>query len=91
MARRVVVTGMGAVTPLGMGLDALWDGVVQGRGGVGPVTRFDATDFPCRIAAEVRDFQPDAWLPRKEARRMDRFAQFASVCARMAGEDAGID
>ena len=82
---------MGAVTPLGMGLDALWDGVVRGRGGVGPVTRFDATDFPCRIAAEVRDFQPDAWLPRKEARRMDRFAQFASVCARMAGEDAGID
>ncbi len=91
MARRVVVTGMGAVTPLGFGVDALWDGVVQGRSGVGPVTRFDATGFPCRIAAEVRDFQPDQWLPRKEARRMDRFAQFASVSARMAGEDAGID
>lgn len=90
MARRVVVTGMGAVTPLGCGVDALWRALMEGRCGIGPVTRFDASAFPCRIAAEVKDFDPEQWLPRKEARRMDRFAQFAVVTALMAVEDARL-
>jgi 3-oxoacyl-[acyl-carrier-protein] synthase II len=88
--RRVVVTGMGAVTPLGIGVDALWEGICAGRSGVGPITRFDASAFPCRIAAEVRDFDPERWLPRKDARRMDRFAQFAVVTALMAMEAARL-
>jgi 3-oxoacyl-[acyl-carrier-protein] synthase II len=88
--RRVVVTGIGAVTPLGTGCDRLWEGIRAGRSGVGPITRFDASAFPCRIAAEVRDFNPEDFLPRKEARRMDRFAQFAVATAVMAGEDAGL-
>jgi 3-oxoacyl-[acyl-carrier-protein] synthase II len=91
LARRVVVTGMGAITPLGTGVDALWQAVCEGRSGVGPVTRFDASAFPCRIAAEVKGFDPERWLPRKEARRMDRFAQFAVVTALMAAADAGLD
>ncbi len=91
MARRVVVTGVGAVTPLGVGVDELWRAVCEGRSGIGPVTRFDASAFPCRIAAEVRGFDPERWLPRKEARRMDRFAQFAVATALMAAGDAGID
>ena len=91
MARRVVVTGVGAVTPLGVGVDELWRAVCEGRSGIGPVTRFDASAFPCRIAAEVKGFDPERWLPRKETRRMDRFAQFAVATALMAAADAAID
>lgn len=90
MNRRVVVTGMGAVTPLGLGIDALWDGLVHGRSGVGPITRFDASAFTTRIAAEVKEFDPTDYMDRKDARRMDRFAQFAVAGARMALQDAGI-
>ena len=90
MRHRVVVTGIGAVTPLGTGTDPLWEGIRSGRCGIGPITRFDAGAYPCRIAAEVKDFDPERWLPRKEARRMDRFAQFAVASALMAGEDAGL-
>lgn len=90
MRHRVVVTGIGAVTPLGTGADALWDGVRSGRCGIGPITRFDPSGFACRIAAEVKEFDPEQWLPRKEARRMDRFAQFAVASAQMAGLDAGL-
>jgi len=90
MNRRVVVTGMGAVTPLGLGVDALWDGLIQGRSGVGPITQFDASAFSTRIAAEVKEFDPTDYMDRKEARRMDRFAQFAVAGARMALEDARI-
>jgi len=88
--RRVVVTGMGAVTPLGLGVDAFWEGLVQGRSGVGPITQFDASAFSTRIAAEVKDFDPTDFMDKKDARRMDRFAQFAVAGARMALEDAGI-
>ncbi len=90
MKRRVVVTGMGAVTPLGLGVDAFWEGLVQGRSGVGPITQFDASAFSTRIAAEVKDFDPTDFMDKKDARRMDRFAQFAVAGARMALEDAGI-
>lgn len=90
MNRRVVVTGMGAVSPLGLGVDALWDGLIHGRSGVGPITRFDASAFSTRIAAEVKEFDPTDFMDRKDARRMDRFAQFAVAGARMALQDAGI-
>ena len=90
MKRRVVVTGLGAVTPLGIGLEDLWGASRAGRCGIGRITAFDPSAFPCQVAAEVRGFEPDRWLPRKEARRMDRFAQFAVASALMAGEDAGV-
>src|SRR5690606_17220865 len=81
---------MGAVTPLGLGVDAFWEGLVQGRSGVGPITQFDASAFSTRIAAEGKDFDPTDFMDKKDARRMDRFAQFAVAGARMALEDAGI-
>lgn len=88
--RRVVVTGMGAITPLGTGVEAFWRNLVAGRSGVGPLTRFDASAYSTRIAAEVKDFDPAAFIDRKEARRMDRFTQYAVAAARMAMDDAGI-
>ncbi len=91
MRRRVVVTGMGAITPIGTGLEAFWDGLVAGRSGVGPITQFDASEFETRIAAEVHDFDPTAYMDRKEARRMDRFAQFAVAATALALKDAGLD
>src|SRR5690606_4263108 len=81
---------MGAVTPLGLGVDAFWEGLVQGRSGVGPITQFDASAFSTRIAAEGKDFDPTDFMDKKDARRMDRFAQFAVAGARMALEDASI-
>src|SRR5690606_27857463 len=81
---------MGAVSPLGIGVDALWEGLIQGRSGVGPITSFDASRFSTRIAAEVKDFDPTDFMDRKDARRTDRFAQFAVAGARMALEDASI-
>ena len=86
--RRVVITGIGAVTPLGNTAPAFWEGLVAGRSGIGPVTRFDPAKFPTRMAGEVQGFDPDAELGRKEARRMDRYAQMALVAAREAVADA---
>ncbi len=91
MRRRVVVTGLGAVTPVGIGVDAFWRGLLEGRSGVGYITRFDTTDFPVKIGAEVTDFDPLDFIDRKEARRMDRFCQFAVAAAELAVEDAGLD
>ena len=90
MSEPIVVTGMGAVTPLGMGVEALWAGVVAGRSAVGPITQFDASALATRIAAEVHGFDPADHFDRKEARRMERFAQFAVVAARQAVADAGL-
>lgn len=89
-ARRVVVTGLGAVTPLGIGVPASWDGLVSGRSGVGLITRFDATDLPVRIAGEVKDFDPLAYVDRKRARHLDRFTQFAVAAAIEAREQSGL-
>ena len=89
--RRVVVTGMGVVSPVGIGLDAFWSALVEGRSGIGPITRFDASGLECRIAGEVREFQPEQFMDRKEARRTDRFAQFALAASLMALRDAGLD
>lgn len=91
MKRRVVITGMGAITPLGTGLSAFWEGLIAGRSGVSRITRFDPSQFSTQIAGEVRDFDPTAYIDRKDARRMDRFTQFAVAGARMAVEDAGLD
>jgi len=90
MKRRVVITGMGAVTPLGPSLRDLWDGVCSGRSGVGPITRFDASGLSTRIAAEVKGFDPLTFMDRKQARRTDLFTQYALAAADMAIQDAGL-
>lgn len=90
LKRRVVVTGIGCITPLGDGVQTFWEGLVSGRSGVGPITAFDATEFTTRIAAEVKSFDPTSYMDRKDARRMDRFAQFAVAGTRLALEDAGL-
>lgn len=90
--RRVVVTGLGAVTPIGVGVTPFWEGLISGRSGIGRITLIeDIERFPTQIAAEVKDFNPADFMEHKEAKRMDRFAQFAVAAARMALEDAGID
>jgi len=91
LKKRIVVTGMGAITPLGIGVETLWDGLVNGRSAVQRITRFDPSDFPTQIAAEVPDFNPTDFMDRKEARRMDRFTQFAVAAAGMALQDAGLN
>src|SRR5437016_3581857 len=91
MRRRVVVTGMGAVTPVGNTVAATWDALVAGRSGVAPITKFDATDFPVRFAAEVKEFDVSAFMDRKEAKRSDWFTQYAVAASKMAVADAGID
>ncbi len=88
--RRVVITGLGAITPLGRTVQEFWEGLLAGRSGVGPVTAFDPAKLTTRIAAEVKDFDAGAVLGRKEARRMDRYAQFAMVAAREAWADARL-
>ena len=89
--RRVVVTGLGAVTPLGNTKDEFWRRLIAGESGVGPITAFDAADFSTRFAAEVKDFDPDALIGKRESKRMDRFSQFALVAAREALEDSGLN
>ncbi len=87
---RVVVTGLGVIAPVGIGKDEFWKALVAGKSGVRPISRFDPALFPCRIAAEVPDFRPEEFMEKKEARRMDRFAQFAVAAARLAVADAGL-
>ncbi len=90
MRKRVVVTGLGAVSPLGNDVNSTWDGIVNGRSGVAPVTKFDASGYRARIAAEARGFDPSAHFEAKDLRRMDPVVQFALVAAREAVADAGI-
>lgn len=90
MAERVVVTGMGAITPLGHSVDETWSSLVEGESGVGPLTLFDTTGFEVRIAGEVKNFEPEAVLSPREARRLDRFCQFALFATREALADAGL-
>ena len=86
-----MVTGLGLVSPVGVGVQSSWDALVAGQSGIGPITRFDASTFPTRIAGEVKDFDPGAFMDRKEARRNDRFIQFALAAAEMAMRDSGLD
>jgi len=88
--RRVVVTGLGAITPVGLDVASMWDSLVAGKGGAGPITQFDATGFPVRIAAEVRGFDPDATFGKRRARHLDRFAQLGLVAAREAVQASGV-
>jgi 3-oxoacyl-[acyl-carrier-protein] synthase II len=87
---RAVITGMGAITPLGSSIGAYWNGLVNGISGVRKITQFDATGFPCQIAGEIPDFDPDLYLDRKEARRLPRSAQIALASAIQAVKDAGL-
>jgi 3-oxoacyl-[acyl-carrier-protein] synthase II len=89
--RRVVVTGVGLVSPVGIGVEASWKALVAGQSGIGPITLFDASTFPTRIAGEVKGFEPGNYMDKKEARRNDRFIQFALAAAEMAMRDAGLD
>ena len=85
---RVVVTGMGAVTPLGTGVEKFWSRLVAGESAVDRITHIDPTEFSTQVAAEVRDFNPEDWVDKKDARRMDRFLPFAAASAQMALDDA---
>lgn len=89
--RRIVITGLGCVTPLGIGKDKFWEAIKAGKSGVAPITRFDTTDFTTKIAAEVKDFNPEDYLDKKEAKRMDRYTQYSVVAAKLAIEDGNID
>jgi len=88
--RRVVVTGMGALTPLGNDVESFWQGCVDGRSGIDWITLFDNTNYPVKVDGEVRGFDPQDFMDRKEARRMARFSQFSVAAARMAIEDSGL-
>ncbi|MCZ6792502.1 MAG: beta-ketoacyl-ACP synthase II [Planctomycetota bacterium] len=91
MKRRVVVTGLGAETPIGSGPEELWGGILAGRSGVGIITAFDHSEFSVHIAAEVNDFDPTRYVSAKEARHLDRFSQFAIAAASQAVDDSGLD
>ncbi len=91
MKRRVVVTGLGAVSPFGLGAPALWAGVKEGRSGIARITLFDPAEFPVHIAGEVKGFDPEAHFDRKAVRHLDRVTQFALLCAEEARKDAGLD
>jgi len=88
--RRVVVTGLGILCPVGIGVKESWQAICEGRSGIGPVTRFDTTGYPCRIAGEVKGFNPTDFMPEKLVKRLDPFVQYAVAAARMAIEDAGL-
>lgn len=88
--RRVVVTGMGIVSPVGNTLDSAWDSIVNGRSGIGPITHFDATQFATRIAGQVKDFDPTTWIGAKDAKKMDEFIHYGVAASFMAMDDAGL-
>ncbi|MFB5196221.1 beta-ketoacyl-[acyl-carrier-protein] synthase II [Bacillus sp. AFS073361] len=88
--RRVVVTGIGAVTPLGNDAETTWKNILEGQSGVGPLTRVNADEYPAKVAAESTDFNPEEFMDRKDARKMDRFTQFAVASALMAVKDANL-
>jgi 3-oxoacyl-[acyl-carrier-protein] synthase II len=89
--RRVVVTGIGCLSALGPDTASFWDGLIKGRSGISRITRFDPTDFPSKVGAEIRDFDPGKFMDPKEAKRNDRYTQYAVAASRMAIEDAKVD
>ena len=82
--RRVVVSGIGMVSPLGVGNDETWTPIIEGRSGIGPITRFDAADYSCRIAGEVEGFDPTNWIEKKELKKSDTFIHFAVAASQMS-------
>jgi len=91
MKRRVVITGLGVISPIGCAKDIFWDNLIKGKSGIGPLTHFDASQYESRIAGEVRDFTPHPFIPPKDARRMEKFVQFGVTAAKNAVDDSGID
>lgn len=91
MKRRVVITGMGAVTPIGNTVEEFWKGILENKVGIGPITKFDTTDFKVKLAAEVKDFDPKQHMDFKAAKRMDAFSRYAVVAAQEAFNQAGLD
>ena len=89
--RRVVITGLGALTPLGNDVESTWDGLVSGQSGAAEITQFDSSDYAVHFACEVKDFDATDFIERKQTRRMDRFAHLIVAAARMAEQDAGLD
>jgi 3-oxoacyl-[acyl-carrier-protein] synthase II len=88
--RRVVITGMGIISPNGIGIESFWNSLIHGRSGIRKITYFDASTYPSQIAGEVKEFDPTNYMSPKNVRRMDRFAQFAVACTRMAFDDASV-
>lgn len=91
MKKRVVITGMGAITPVGIGVDTFWKSLLEGKSGIDRITRFDPTDYATQIAGEVKNFDPTQYIDKKEAKRMDRCTQYAIAASKMALEDSGLD
>ncbi|GAQ26294.1 MULTISPECIES: beta-ketoacyl-ACP synthase II [Tepidanaerobacter] len=91
MNKRIVVTGMGVVSPVGIGINKFWNSLIGGKSGIDKITAFNAEDLPSKIAGEVRDFNPEDYIDRKELKRLDRFTQFAVAATKMAFEDAQLD
>ena len=89
--RRVVVTGLGAVTPIGNNVETFWKNVKAGKVGIGEITKFDTTDFKVKLAAEVKDFNPKDYMDFKSAKRMELFSQYAVAAAKEAIEQSGLD
>ncbi len=89
--RRAVITGLGAVSPLGNDVETTWANVLAGKSGAGPITHFDSSDYSVHFACEVKDFDPEDWIDRKTARRMDRFTHLVLAAARQAEKDSGLD
>jgi 3-oxoacyl-[acyl-carrier-protein] synthase II len=89
--RRVVLTGIGMISPLGVGTDKTWQGLLEGRSGISRITKFDPTAYACQIAGEIRDFNPEDWIEKKEVKKSDTFIHYAIAAAQMAIEDAAID
>src|SRR3990167_1429893 len=89
--RRVVITGLGVVAPNGIGKDAFWENLIAGKSAVDWITSFDTTPYPCKVAAEVRDFDPSAFVPARRSRHWGRFSQFAVAAGKLALEDSKID
>ena len=89
--KRVVITGLGPVSPIGIGKESYWQSLIEGKSGVGLISKFDTRDFDAKIAAEVKDFNPADFIDKKEARRMDKFTQYAIAATRLALEDGKVD
>ena len=89
--RRVVITGIGAVTPLGNDIETTWEAVKEGKSGIGPLTRLNPDDYSAKIAAEIKDFNIEEYIEKKEARKMDRFTHYALAASIMAMKDSGLE
>ena len=91
MERRVVVTGLGVISPVGKNKEDFWSSLINGRSGIGPLTTFDCNAYDSRIAGEVKGFTPHPFIPKKEARRMEKFVQFAVSAAKESVDDSGLE